>query len=387
MPLSFSSGASKSLGFTGGDFTPETLKFPVNSVIPYYGSLTDPGLSDWERYSTADGKYLLAATTQAQIGVSSLATTGGSTASGSLNSAGGHGGPTITQNVYSSGGVGRQTSAGGGGHSHTMSGSSYSNMALNTQNVRLLRAVRSTRYLPTNAITIKQTQPNDSTPFISSSTGNTYLAGADALTFTAGGTLSIPYTVSASVTGSHDHGGGAGGIYLPAGQRYYAYQVGFASANHGHSMAATFTQSLITSKLVTLWKNNSASIPQTDLIIMYVGTLASLPDTWKLCDGLNGTTNLGGYIIGYGNNSNLWNVIQTANPATALGAASTGYVSHYHNSSYTGANLAQSSYSGIATGAQHSTLGWSHSHTSSVSASNRAYVPPRIGVAFIQYKG
>jgi hypothetical protein len=388
MPLSISTGISRTLGFTGYSVpVPETLKFPINSLIPYYGSSTDLGLVDWERYTAADGKYLLAATNQAQIGVSLSLTYGGSSASGFLSTAGGHGGPTITQNLYSSGSVGRQNSSGGGSHTHTMSGSNSAIMPLTTQNITLLRAVRSTRYLPPNALTIKETQPTNSTAFVSSANGNTYLAGANNLNFTAGSSLNLSYVVAAGYTGSHDHGGGAGGIYLPAGQRFYAYQVGYATADHGHTMAATFTQSVITSKLVTLWKQTALTIPQTDLIIMYVGTLASLPSSWKVCDGFNGTTNLGGYIIGYNNSSSTWNVTQTANPSTALGSASTGFVTHYHNSSYTGANLAQSSYTNVATGAQHGSLGWSHSHTSSVSASNTAYIPPRIGVAFIQYKG
>jgi hypothetical protein len=260
-------------------------------------------------------------------------------------------------------------------------------MVLTTQNILLLRAIRSTRYLPANALSIKQTQPNSSTAFVSSVGGNTYLAGANNLTFTAGSNLSLPYSVSSDSTGGHDHSGTGTGTYIPAGQRFYSYNVGYTGAAHSHSVSATFTQSVITSKLVSLWKHTAAIIPQTDLIIMYVGTLASLPDTWKLCDGLNNTTNLGGYVIGYNNSSLTWNVIRTADPSTALGSVTTGYVSHNHASSMTGSNLVQSSYSNVATGAQHSTLGWSHGHTASVTTSNRTYVPPRIGVAFIQYKG
>lgn len=205
-----------------------------------------------------------------------------------------------------------------------------------------------------------------------------YLVGAlNNQTFTGG----VPYSggigVTMSSNGGHIHMGTstayrpmANGAYL----RNYNYQ--YAGA-HGHSATLSLSQSTISSKLLNFWKMNLESRPQTDMIVMYVGTLGAIPAPWYVCDGNNGTLNLGSYVIGYGNNQ--WNVITSADNIGYL-SLNTASVSHYHNSGY--------AYTPNTTGSggQHNTVSWSHTHGPMV-YSGAPFVPPRIGVAFIQYKG
>lgn len=379
MPLSLSS--SSRLGFGAGTDFPPTLKFPANTVIPYYGASTDPGLYDWTRYTAADGYYLWSAATQAEIGTTYQANAGGASISGSTGSAGAHAGSAVTQSWRSAtGGSTAQSSSGGPTHTHTYSGSGYSSTdtMLNKQNITLLRSTKSTRYLPVNSLVVKQTAMPDSTAF--TRTGNNYLCGAnDITTFVAGTGHSYGISIGVSYDSGHYHASSSSAYQTLASGAYYRnYSMGYAGA-HSHTASAAFSQSTIVSKLVNLWQLTKSAVPTTDMIVMYVGTLASLPETWKLCDGLNGTTNLGGYIIGYSDNQ--WNVTTTANPSGALNYFSSEYVSHSHAFSYSpSANVAGPT-------AYHSNYGWVHTHTTGSGVSTYAYLPQRIGMAFIQYKG
>jgi hypothetical protein len=379
MPLSISSGASRSLGFAGASDFPESLKFPANSVIPYYGSSTDTGLNDWARYSLADGYYLYSALNQEEIGITYPANAAGAYASGSTSSDGYHTGSAVTQNWRSATGGSTAQSAGSPGHTHTYSGSAVSaqDTLLNKQNITLLRATKSTRFLPINSLIVKQTALTGSVAF--SQTGYNYLFGADQnLVYTTGSPYSFGAGLSVSSDYGHYHASSSSAYQTIANGPYYRnYSMGYGGA-HSHSASVVFSQSQIQSKLVNLWKLTAALIPTTDIIVMYVGTLANLPLTWKLCDGLNGTVNLGGYVIGYSDNQ--WNVTTASNPYAAL-SFSSAYVSHSHANSY----VPTANTSGP--GAYHSNYGWSHSHNPSGSVSAYAYIPQRIGLAFIQYKG
>lgn len=371
--LSLTSGPSKS--FTGIDRPiPVTLKFPQDSVIPYYGS--DPGLGDWTRYSAADGYCLYSATTDSAIGLTTAQSNGGAIAYAS-SSDGSHTGTMVSQNVISTTGGGTAYSSGGVSHSHSVSGGAYytGNTLINKQNITLLRANKPTRFLPPDSLVIKQTAASNSVAFTASS--STYLVGANNdISLSAGVPANAFAGISVSSDSGHYHASSSSAYRTYATGAYFRnYDMTYAGA-HTHSGSISFTQSTITSKLVNLWKLTNAIVPETDIIVMYAGSLANLPSTWKLCDGTNGTTNLGGYIIGYGNNQ--WNVVTTSNAAGALSLGS-AYVAHSHAASYARtANVAGPS-------AYHSNYGWTHGHNGFYYL--YSYSPPRIGVAFIQYKG
>ena len=379
-PISIVSSTTSNFAFAGGEYVPETFKFPVNTLIPYYGNT--PVVSGWERYAAADGKYLFSTTTQSQIGTSLAGTNGSLIASGSTPSAGVHSGSNFTQNLNGAlgtgGNIGYLTGS-ADNHSHSFNAGTLAGATeaiLNRQKVTFLRATRSVAKLPPNALVAKQTTPANAEAFAAA--GNNYLVGAlDDQTFTAGVAYSGAKGVTMSSNGGHAHIGTstaykpyAVGAYL----RNYNYQ--YAGA-HGHTATLSFSQSTISSKLLNLWKMAIASSPQTDMIVMYVGVLGGIPAPWYVCDGNNGTVNLGSYVIGYSNNQ--WNVITSANNIGYL-TLNTASVSHYHNSGY----ASTANVSGPL--AQHNTVSWSHTH-GPVVYGGAAFVPPRIGVAFIQYKG
>jgi hypothetical protein len=377
-PISIVSSTTSNFAFAGGEFVPETFKFPANTLIPYYGNT--PVLSDWERYSAADGKFIYSTVAPTQVGVALAAVSGGGSISATTTTAGAHSGPAFTQNIINTtgGGLGFQNGS-GGSHNHSVSGSSAGASTpsmLNRQNITFLRAVRSVVRLPQNALVAKQTSPANSTAF--TRTGNNYLVGAlDSQTFTAGTTFSSSGSVSTGTAGSHIHIG-TSSAYRPYAVGAYFRNFNYTSGgSHSHTGSITFSQSAILSKLLNLWQMVIGGRPETDMIVMYVGTISSIPAPWYLCNGNNGTLNLGSYVIGYSNNQ--WNILVNNNN-TGTVTINSAYVPHSHISGYErSANVAGPS-------AQHNNYGWSHTH-SSMSASGTAYVPPRIGVAFIQYKG
>ena len=388
-PISIVSSTTSNFAFAGGEFVPENLKFPANTLIPYYGN--DPGLSGWTRYSQADNNYLLGqtnATPYVGLGTTLVAVSPSITIGGSTGSAGSHSGTSVTQNIYSTGSI-YACNVSDGSHSHSASGFGSMSVTgmLNTQNITFLRATTSKATLPTNALLIKQTAPVNSIAF--SRTGSNFLRGANNVQTFAAGTNSTTFQISGSLSssGAHTHSGTARGTQIPAGQRFYAYYLGYSGGSHTHTIGtSTFTQTQIAHKLMNLWQLTAESRTSTDVIVMYVGTTAP-PAPWALCNGLNGTPDLGSYIIGFSDNQ--WNIVKASNAsASGISTVSSAYTPHAHNSGgYSPANLAQSSYPGVVTGGQHSNYGWSHSHTSNIYASANGYVPPRIRVAFIQFKG
>ena len=377
-PISIVSSTTSNFAFAGGEFVPEEFKFPANTLIPYYGNT--PVLSDWERYSAADGKFIYSTVAPTQVGVALAAVSGGGSISATTTTAGAHSGPTFTQNIINTtGGSSAFQNGSGGSHNHSVSGSSAGASTpsmLNRQNITFLRAVRSVVRLPQNALVAKQTSPANSTAF--TRTGNNYLVGAlDSQTFTAGTPFSSSGSVSTNTAGSHWHVGSST-AYRPyaAGAYLRNFNVQFGGS-HSHTGSITFSQSAILSKLLNLWQMVIGGRPETDMIVMYVGAINSIPAPWYLCNGNNGTLNLGSYVIGYSDNQ--WNILVNNNN-TGTVTINSAYVPHYHSSGYAStANVSGPS-------AQHNNYGWSHTH-SSMSASGTAYVPPRIGVAFIQYKG
>jgi hypothetical protein len=357
------------------------IHIPANAVVPYYDTMANMTSGDWTRYSKADGYYIWSAQDQSQIDITYSSVSGGMSANGSTSFAGSHSGSTVTQNVTSNtgGSIAPSASAGASSHNHSFSGGRTDNTdtMLNKQKINLLRSIRATTYFPTNTLVTKQNAAANSTPFVD--TGYNYLHGAnDNLTRTTGTGYSFTIPVSLSSDSGHYHAS-ASSAYRPmgTGSAIRNYNMAYAGA-HSHTAFGTFSQSTIRSKLVNLWKLTSPSLPESDIIIMYVGILTALPTYWKLCNGLNGTPNLGGYIIGYSDNQ--WDVTTASNAVGALSSTDAPYTPHYHSASY---QLYTTNVSGPS--AFHSNYGWSHSHT--LSGSTFSYFPQRIGVAFIQYKG
>ena len=377
--ISFTSGLGKNLGFSSGgeDSIPDFLKFPLNTVIPYYGNT--PNIVGWERYAAGDGKAIYSATTQAQIGTTLAEQLARATPS-SLNTGGSHLGNTAPlANMGGTAGSGMNQQAGAVGHTHTASGvlTSGDNMkVMNTQKVTLLRATKSRLTLPPQALVVNQNEFPNSTQFTSASAR--YLVGANNdLTTTNKANINVNGNVTVASSGFHAHSTGSTRYSTPvSGTTYYTNYNFTGAGSHTHSANITLTQSQIASKLVKLWQLTVSTTPKTDIIVMYVGTLSLLPSTWKLCDGLNGTPNLGGYVIGYQGND--WNIITVADASSVM-AINADNNTHNHLSGPVGTRTRGSM------GGYHGSFTNYHTHTGN--SSTIAYLPPRIALAFIQYKG
>jgi hypothetical protein len=351
---------------------------PADSLIMYNG--TDPGLSDWARYTTADGYYLKGTTTQGSIGTTAAATASGSVIV-TLTSAGTH---TGTANLnYTTGPnagsvlPGQQNTAGSHTHSFVKSSISNSIRPYNTS-ITLLRATTDLTSFPSGTIHISPTNSGGWTEKLAS-TSTRYLQGGNGVT--DGNPITTSVGGTSTTGGSHSHttaNRGTGGTTNPP---QGIYKLGSTQGSHTHTISSILTVSSIRSKLLKLWLTASASIITTDLVLMYVGTLSSLPSNWKLCDGTNGTIDMTDYFLGYSNSSvTAWDTSTALSGSLSGTTISTNAWSHYH---YSSDSTAASRYELFA----HNTQSASHTHGAGANLTSFDYSPPAISVAFIQYKG
>lgn len=378
---------------TGQPPIPPTVEYPVDTLVAYYGTMNDltayyggydPAMYGWTRYSAADGYYLAPAATNADIGVTTGSSGGSATVLLSTASGGSHTGTTFSQWVQTtSGTTSRYNVASSGSHSHTVgSAGAFLNSPesmLNTQEVTFLRATLPQLVIPTNSLIFSQTAPSGTTSF---SATNGYLKGGTTTTYTAGSVRTGAASISTGTSGNHSHGGTTNGAAYPyiTGGYFNNYEASFAG-DHTHSMSFSVTQSAINSQLYALWKANQDSIPTNGIVVMYVGNLNTLPRPWYLCNGLNGTVNINGAVIGY--TASGWKTTTTSNFSVSTPTVTTATVMHAHNLSLRG-----TSTNVIGPTAYHKSVSWSHTHTGSATVSGaNGWIPPLIKVAFIQYKG
>lgn len=397
--ISFGSGPGKNLGFAGGSSLPPEFSFPANTIIPYYGLDTDPGLTGWTKYAGFNtGQALMyGSPTFNSLGSLIYATEPIINFSGSLGTAVAHTGTNVYDRIYSTGSIYANNLA-SGAHTHSVTGyanmtpSSVSTRIYNRQNITYLIATGSRSTIPANTLIINQTAVPNSVAFTQPESTFLVANTVNSIGYVAKQDSSITFTANANfaMAGYHNHSGTSTGQLIPTGQRFYSYYLGDTAGGHTHtpSKPSTFTQTRIAHKLVNLWKLTAESRAKNGMIVMYVGTQAALPSTWVLCNGLNGTPNLGNHVIGYSDGTK-WDTVvphdATTTPSSSLPSA---YLPHAHNSrGYYPTNLSASSYPGIISNGQHANYGWSHTHTNNVAASAQAYAPFRLNVAFIQYKG
>lgn len=214
-----------------------------------------------------------------------------------------------------------------------------------------------------------------------------YLKGGSTVVSTTGKSYSISQNSTTSTVTGHNHADFTKrGYFLnpnAIGNVYsnYEFKDSDVAGAHNHSTTAKFSQTTINSKLLTLWKITRQAIPSNNIVVMYAGRIEDIPEPWYLCDGNNGTTNLGGYIIGYSGNT--WDTATTANPSASL-SINTFSSSHKHEYVI----MRSSGKPTYGPKGYHSSFTWSHTHVlSNLTSTVTPYQPKTIGVAFIQYKG
>lgn len=379
MPLI--SHTSSAFGYlSGGAMGEAFIKYPANTLIAYDGN--DPNIPGWTRYSQADGNYLSSTVTPSRIGTVTAASGGTLSDTRTTGTTGSHTAGTIRQWISTVSGSSNIWNASAGAHNHGFSVSSSlltpENM-LSRQTITFLRATEATDTIPANALVFKETAPTfGAEPYGASNTR--YLKGAlDNITYNAGVPQSRIINTFTSSAGAHSHAGSTRATRFPliTGGFFNNYDVEFVG-NHTHPVTISVSQSQVASKLFKLWKYVVASMPTTDTIVMYVGTLGTLPRPWYLCNGLNGTVNIGEALIGY--NTTNWGA-QTFDNISGSATVGTVNATHRHDFSLRGTATNITGPLG-----QHNSFSWSHNHTSSLTGM-AGYAPPKINVAFIQYKG
>ena len=388
---------------------PAQVIIPKDVVVPFLGNtatLATLANIGWTQYVDANGYYLASTTSSSQMGRTTLEIRNQVTLNYATGNAGEHSGDTtfLTDATYSQqkGQNAVLLDSVSGSHTHNvgfgLEQSQLPRISMNTQNVTYIRASRKIKRLPEGALLFKETSDEGLISF--GSTG-TYIVGAYRGNVEAvqGNQVQMLNTATGAVGSGHTHSGVGGYDRATTGVGYnYAY-----AGTHRHLVGATHTQSSIGdptkfpyqgAMLLNAWKVLQARLAPIDTVVMYIGDILKLPTDWYLCDGTNGTINIGENVIGFSGGAG-WMVPQTANSylqiniSAASGAGIT--TPRFAGDPYVGVgesghdhNIGQSGGPGFAS-ARHNQFDWNHTHT--LTGNARSFHPATYKFAFIQYKG
>jgi len=365
------------VSLTSNPVTTGAPVFPTGAIILYNG--TDPSNIAWPRYSAVDNLYVQGTATQALIGTSSTPATTLSH-SYSLGTTGGHSvssGYDFNSSV-NAGVISAIPANPAGDHSHSLTmGNSDAAARPYTSNVTFLRAASNQVMAPPNSIHINADNKNSWTQKIATTAARYIRGGATGVVDVAPVTMAVAGTTGSS--GSHTHVlGGQRSSSSPAASSYNAADG--TGQEHTHSVTGTATITGIQGKLMKLWTAAAADGLYANTIVMYDGTLSSLPAYWKICDGTAGTANLTSYFLGYSTTASHHELV-TANSVSVSSSGASGSWVHTHASPLsTGTSSAT-----LTTG--HQSQSQSHTHTVTLSSGTMSHDPGTYRVAFIQFTG
>lgn len=349
---------------------------PAGTIILYNG--TDPSNASWPRYTAADNYYLQGTSTQAEIGTTAAASTNVSYTY-SLSTTGAHT-QTSGYSFNSSATAGAISAipynpAGDHVHSLTIAPAANTSPRPHTGNVTLLRAASNQTTFPANTIHINSSNKNGWTQKLAT-TYNRYVRGVST---GVAETTAVPMTVQGdtSIDGLHDHA--LGGVRSSTSTGSGVVNTGSSTGqNHYHIVTGTVTPDSIKGKLMKMWVAASAEPGYGTTMVMYDGTLSSLPSYWKVCDGTNGTVDMRGYFLGYSTSSSSNHGEETANTLTFYSSGANDNWTHQHATAVTTGNP----YRVDTTG--HQSTSAAHTHTVTVAGGTATHEPGTYRVAFIQ---
>lgn len=378
--------ASSTFGYLTGvpPIPPKPIIFPKDSIVPFYGAVAP---TDWSFYTNADGKYLTGTTNSSLAGTGTSTLTNGSSTI-TLGSSGAHTGTvsyvscaststgsTLNSNVNNSAGA----------HSHYGTCNFATNQFNSTPSLvpqhtlcSLIRASKDVTEIPGNTVAFRNAltgtygtkfgQPSGSNPHVYFRAGS----GGTTNNINIGVNTSTAYS-GTNEAGVHRHHTNVRQYYITGKLTNY---YGIDSGTHYHSLTATMTQTLMNNtKLLDAWTSAASRVPARDVVVMYVGNPANLPENWFLCNGNNGTVNMDSYFVSTALTNN-WGSIYMANAAVSNIIIGT-IGSHTHVSTTNPAGAGQTLW--------HGPQAWAHTHTMS-----NTVVPmmqPQFFIYFIQYKG
>ena len=351
---------------------------PVGAIIMYNGA--NPAISGWSRYAAADDLYIKGTATQGEIATTAAASVGSWSFSMSISTTGAHtatSGYNFTQGA-SAGGITAIASNPQGDHSHSLSYSSSSTAARPySTGVTLLKASTDQTTFPTNTIHINDSNLGVSWTQKVASTDFRYIKG-DASTPTDYANVSLQVSATSGSSGTHAHLlSGQRNSGSPPGQLFNpGSTTGQAHTHPGVSNNIRLNR--INGKINKMWIAASADKAYSNTIVMFDGTLSSLPSYWKVCDGTAGTVNMSTFFLGYSNSSNTAHDTTTTDTATVASSTTSSSWTHTHATTATTGSSVPAGTTG------HQSASYSHTHTVTGTATVSAYEPGSIKLAFIQ---
>jgi hypothetical protein len=244
--------------------------------------------------------------------------------------------------------------------------------------VTLLKASTDQTTFPTNTIHINDSNRGVSWSQKVASTDFRYIKG-DASTPTDYANVAIDVSATSGSSGTHSHLlGGQRSSGSPPGQLFNpGSTTGQAHTHPGVSNNIRLNR--INGKINKMWIAASADKAYSNTIVMFDGTLSSLPSYWKVCDGTAGTVNMSTFFLGYSNSSATAHDTTTTNTVTVASSSTSSSWTHTH------ATTTNTSSSVPAGTTGHQSASYSHTHTVTGTATVSAYEPGSIKLAFIQY--
>lgn len=227
---------------------------------------------------------------------------------------------------------------------------------------------------------------------------------------TASGTRTVQ--TAASYNWQHQHGQSDS-----IGAHTHTFQSGGIHNDHGNVGTLDSNKSMPLYKQAFFMKNDGAAAFSVGTILIWVGTLATIPATWNLCDGGGSRPDYRGYFLrGVPNGGNVGDTgganthIHTDNPggvhsdhaqnafATAHQHAATDSVGNHTHGTVSGTRTTGATMNtDSSTGAHTHTYtndAWNHTHTTQANGSTHTHtidsgstLPPYYEVQFIYYSG
>jgi hypothetical protein len=394
--LRYSQNVKISGSITHSFVLPEYV-IPAGTIVFYNGA--NPSITDWSRYTAADGLLIIGADVQSNVAVAN--TTGNFAAPLGPFSIGGGGdhnaGSGLTAYVGANYSIittppGFFSGAGpSGAHAHSAPSASFGTLPAgvntDTSNVTLIRLNVASNVFPSSVIHICNTATRpDWSQFLAPAPANgttvRYLRGGNGVAHNDGNTHT--FSGSLSPGGAHGHGFSEGptrsvGSAIPNFNNYIDY-----TGSHNHGLTGSVGIGSLKSKALKMWTSAyehkiSNTTSSSSIIAMYNGNLNDLPSYWVLCDGSNDTIDMRECFLGCATTSGISHgSSNTANLSyPSLSVATDPWV-HTH--------LTPSNPIPFAFPTGHGSTGIPHSHPVTDSGSVSGLKPPHIYLAFIQFK-
>lgn len=370
--------------------------FPAGTAVWWYNDVSAGLPTGWQYLQEADQRFIVGTNTNSEIGTTRALAGSVTFSSMSSGFSGTHNGPDFAGPRFGTSGAYSQPDGDGGNHNHSFGQSTLSLSSTASYSgddpypdyvdMPIIYTDTSQNVLPPNAIVFRGSSPSSSNYqsllSLLNPSRDCVFRCAQTRAEDAPFFRYINYGNSVS-NGNHTHpsqGRTSGSLT----NTVYTYNS--ISQNHTHPVRYSM-YFRVKSRHLETWVSQFEESLENGMIVMYLGAIADIPSGWRLCNGNNGTPNMGAYYIGTRTTSSAHGGIihssSTINVSSAVLEEITWTHTH-RNQSY---NTSVSS-----SGVTHHTTSPVHGHSVSSTVLRNGwtateYIPPSFRMCFIQYKG